>query len=139
MTQLPLVSTKRPRLKISVTEYSSNKYNEQSALNNFKKELIVEIKQRLSSTECSKTSENNSVYVYIASTRNPVTERWYFFLRQELWEQNVPTKCKCITATADDAHLEFWLSTLIIIIENLNNKLYSIITLMIKLNILKWQ
>ena len=44
--------------KISGTEHSAHKYNE-IALNNFKRELIVEIKQYLSSTECSKTSENN--------------------------------------------------------------------------------
>ena len=63
---------KKTAAKTSAIEYSADKYNEQIALNNFTKELIVEIKQRLLSTECSKTSENNSVYVYIASLKDQI-------------------------------------------------------------------
>ena len=46
-------------IEIYATKYFPDKCNEQIVLNNFKKELIYEIKQHLSTTESSKNSEKN--------------------------------------------------------------------------------
>ena len=66
---------------------------------NVKKELIVEIKQHLSSTACSKVSKND-VNKYITSLEEQIES-----LKGEIlvWkkEKNVPTKYKCIASTAD--------------------------------------
>lgn len=89
--------------KISAIEYSTVKYNEQIALNNFQKELIVEIKH-FSSMGSSKTREHNYVKEHIASLIYQIESLKceILFLRQELRERNVPTKCKCIASTAND-------------------------------------
>ena len=49
--------------------YCADKYNEEIAINNFKTELVTEIKQHLTSTESSKTSEKNYFNEYLASLK----------------------------------------------------------------------
>ena len=89
--------------KISAIEYSAVKYNEQTALNNFQKERIVEIKH-FSSMGSSKTSEHNYVNEHIVSLKYQIESLKceILFLRQELRERNVPAKYKCIASTAND-------------------------------------
>ena len=54
--------------------------------------------KHLSSTESSKTSENNYVNEYIASLKDQIEslKGEILFLRQELRLRNVPPKLKCI-------------------------------------------
>ena len=65
-------------------------------LNNLKKELLFEIKQHLSSSASSKTSENNYITKYIASLKKQIesVKGEILFLREELRKNNLQTKSK---------------------------------------------
>ena len=76
-------------------------------LNNLKKELLFEIKQHLSSSASSKTSENNYITKYIASLKKQIesVKGEILFLREELRKNNLQTKSKYTTSTANDTEL----------------------------------
>ena len=71
------------------------------ALNNLKEELLLQIKQHLSSLELSKTSENNYISKYAAKLKEQSKSREgeILFLKKELKEKNFPTKYKYKAST----------------------------------------